>query len=361
LDSHVGFLFIGTTGDHAGHSLVTWAITRRLVERGFRVGFLKPFGTQPVNINAQGSDPDALLFKETLSIQEPLDRICPYPISEQAWRNTGPETLLKEIRTLAKELSDSKDVLIIMGNNHIFLDNGSRGVSDISLAAGLGADFILVDRCRDKARSIYSILSVSSLLKERLKGVVLNRVSPPLLQEIRDHMISAFANRGILITTAVPEDPFLSFQNLGDIRDVLDGEFLSGEADLEQPVGGMTVGSSDLEGELRVFKRAYNKIILLKPHPAETDGDPIQGRRSIAGILFTGGRTPPPQLFKAAKKAGLPLMLVKQDTFPALERLQHSPPPLSINDDAKVRRLTELMDRDNALDRLLQGTGLFPK
>jgi hypothetical protein len=143
LDNHVGFLFIGTTGDHAGHSLVTWAITRRLVERGFRVGFFKPFGTQRVNINAHWSDPDALLFKETLGIQEPLDRICPYVLSEDAWRDTGPETLLKEIRTLVRELSDNKDVLIIMGADHIFLDNASRGVSDISL------NFRLLVHCID--------------------------------------------------------------------------------------------------------------------------------------------------------------------------------------------------------------------
>jgi len=361
LDSHVGFLFIGTTGDHAGHSLVTWAITRRLLERGFRVGFLKPFGTQRVNINGHGFDPDALLFKETLDIQEPLDRICPYLLSDEAWRDRGSETIHKEIRTLAKELSDNKDFLIIMGADHIFLDNASRGVSDISLAAGLEADFVLVDRYRDKARSVYSILSASSLLKERLKGIVLNRVSPPLLQEIIDHMIPPLAKKGIPFIIALPEDPFLSFQTLGDIRDVLEGEFLFGEADLEQPVGGMTVGSSDLKGELLLFKRAYNKIVLLRPYLPARENDPIQGRRSIAGILFTGGRTPPPQLLTAAKKAGVPLILVKGDTFSVLERLGQGPPPLSPQDGAKVRRMMGLMDRDNALDRLLQETALFPK
>lgn len=361
MDGRVGFLFIGTTGDHAGHTLVTWAITQMLVERGFRVGFLKPFGTQRVTLNGHGSDPDALLFKQTLNIQEPLDRICPYLLSEETFKEKGPETIHNEMRTLVKDLSEDKDVLLIMGADHIFLDNASRGVSDISLAAGLEADFILVDRYRDKARSIYSILSASSLLKERLKGIVLNRVSPSLLQEIRDHIIPPLARKGIPSIIALPEDPFLSFQSLGDIRELLEGEFLLGEADREQPVGGMTVGSSDLKGELLLFKRAYNKIVLLRPHPPSEEHEPIEGPRSIAGILFTGGRTPPPQLLTAAKKAGIPLILVTGDTFSVLERLGQDPPPLSLHDHAKVRRMMELIDRDNALDTLLQGIGLLPK
>jgi len=357
----MAFLFIGTTGDHAGHSLITWAVARRLLERGLRVGFLKPFGTQRAYVNGLWSDPDAFLFAEALGIEEPLDRICPYLVSEEGWRDRGPETLHREIRSLAKDLSQDKDVVIIMGADHIFLDDASRSVSDISLAAELSADFILVDRYRDKAKSIYSVLSASSLLNKRLKGIVLNRVFPPLLHEIRDHMIPALATKGIPLTIALPEDPFLSFQTLGDIRDILDGEFLCGEAQREQPVGGMTVGSSDLEGELLLFKRAYNKIILLKPYPLEKEDDSTQGRRSIAGILLTGGRTPPRQLLEASKKAGLPLVRVKQDTFPALERLEQSPPPLSPHDDAKVRRMTQLMDHDDALDRLIQGAGLFPE
>jgi BioD-like phosphotransacetylase family protein len=361
LDSYVGFLFIGTTGDHAGHSLVTWAITRRLLERGFRVGLLKPFGTQRVNINGHWSDPDALLFKETLDIQEPLERICPYLISDEAWRDRGSETLHEEIRTLARELSDNKDVLIIMGADHIFLDNASRGISDISLAGELEADFVLVDRYRDTSKSIYSILSASSLLGDRLKGIVLNRVPLASIQEIRSRIIPALSSRGVPLTIAIPEDPYLSFQMIGDVRDALNGEFLCGEANVDQPVGGMTVGSSDLEGDLLIFKRAYNKIILLEPHPQERESDSPQGPRPIAGILLSGGRPPAPQLLAAAKKAGVALILVKGDTFSVLERLGQSPPPLSPHDHAKVRRLTELMDRDDALDRLLQGTGAFPK
>ena len=358
MGSLLSFLFIGTTGDHAGHRLFTWAIARRLVEKGLSVGFLKPFGTHPVRLDEFWTDQDVVLFKEVLGLQEPFERICPYLLSKETWIQEKSGDVLKEIKTLAKELSTGKDVLLIMGSEHIFLDDVSHNVSDVSLNTELETDFILVDRYRDTAKSIYSILSASSLLRDRIKGIILNRVPQAKLQEIRERIIPSLAKKGIPITIALPEDPFLSFRSLGEVRNVLDGEFLCGEESIEEPVGGMTVGSSDLKGELLLFKRAYNKIVLLKPYPPEMEAGESRGRRSIAGILLTGGRKPASQLLASAKKANVPLILVKGDTFPVLERLEQSTPTLSIQDEAKVRRFTELMDRDGALDTLLQTIGI---
>jgi BioD-like phosphotransacetylase family protein len=247
-----------------------------------------------------------------------------------------------------------------MGSEHIFLDDPSHNVSDISLNSELESDFILVDRYRDTAKSIYSILSASSLLKERIKGIILNRVPQAKLQEIRDGIIPSLARKGIPAVIALPEDPFLSFRTLGEVRGILDGEFLYGDDGIDEPVGGMTVGSSDLKGELLLFKRAYNKVVLLKPNPNEMGAGEPQGLRHIAGILLTGGRNPPPQLLAAAKKVNVPLILVKGDTFPVLERLEQSAPTLSIQDESKVCRFTELMDQDGALDQLLHAIGIFP-
>ncbi|OQX61772.1 MAG: hypothetical protein B5M55_08525, partial [Desulfococcus sp. 4484_242] len=326
--------------------------------KGLNVGFLKPFGTHPVRLERFWTDQDVVLFKKVLGLEEPFDRICPYLVPEETWSQEKAEDVLEEIKTLAGELSTGKDILLIMGSKHIFLDDAPHNVSDVSLNTELQTDFILVDRYRDTARSIYSILSASSLLRDRIKGIILNRVSQAKLQGIKDRTIPSLARKGIPITIALPEDPFLSFRSIGEIRDVLDGDFLCGEESIEEPVGGMTVGSSDLHGELLLFKRVYNKIVLLKPHPPEMGVGESQGLRSIAGILLTGGRNPASQLLAAAKKVNVPLILAKGDTFSVLECLEQTAPTLSIQDEAKVRRFTELMDRDGALDQMLQAIGI---
>ena len=356
----MSFLYIGTTGGYAGHSLITWAIARRLVEKDIRVGFFKPFGTRATRVEGSQADRDVILFKEVLNLQDPFERICPYLDSEEAWRQKGADEILNELRSLVHELSVGKDVVIIMGSRHIFFDDTAYPITDISFATELKADFVLVNRYRDSAKSIYSILSISSMLKERVKGIILNRVPPEKLEDIRGVIIPSFAKKGIPITTALPEDPALSFRSLREITEVLDGAVLWGKEILEQPVGGMTVGSAELKGELQLFKRVYNKIILLEPFSLNKENQKPSAHRTIAGIVLTGGRTPAPQILQAAQKANIPLLLVKDDSFGALERLEKTAPRLSPKDEAKVNYLTELMDRDEALDRLLRSLGLLP-
>lgn len=353
----MAFLFIGTTGDRAGHSLLTWAIARRLVERGLSVGFLKPFGTNLVPAEGLLTDHDALLFKELLHLQHPLDQICPYLVPEEACKQMGADEILAEIRSLARDLSVGKDVLLIMGSKHIFFDDASCPIPDIALATELNAHFILVNRYRETSRSVYSILFARSMLRDRIKGIILNRVPPDKIEEIKNQVIPSLSEKGIPITIALPEDPLLSFQSLREIGEILNAEILFGEDRLSQPVGQMTVGASDLPGELMLFKRVYNKIILLEPYSLDRGKQEPLIYRAIAGILLTGGRKPPPQILTAAEQVGIPLMLVRYDTFAALELLEQSSSRLSSMDEVKVRHFTELMNRDGALDRLLHILG----
>ncbi len=348
------FLFIGSTGDRAGHSLIAWAVARRLLEKGKSVGFIKPFGTDPVHMHGQWTDQDAFLFKESLNLSEPLERICPYLVSDDTWRHKGNDEVLEELKTLAGEVSEGKDIVLILGSKHIFFDDAACPIPDVTLIPELRAEFLLVHRYRKVSKAIYSILSVSSLLRERIRGIVLNRVPPEELPEIQTRLVPSLRAKGIPIFAALPEDPVLSFRSLREVGEVLEGQWLWGE-DLGTPVGELTVGATDLSEGLLLFKRAYNKIVLLGP---TADHAESTSPRPVVGIILTGGRSPAPPLLRAAKQADLPLLLVKQDTFAALERLEQTTSHLSPGDEVKVRHILELMDYGGALDKLLESLQL---
>jgi len=346
----MSFLFIGSTGDRAGHTLIAWAIARRLMEKGMSVGFIKPFGTDPAHVQGQWTDQDAVLFKQALNLSEPLGRICPYLVSDETWRHKGNDEIIEELKTLTGEVSDGKDVVLILGSKHIFFDDAACPIPDVTLIPELNAEFVLVHRYRKVSKAIYSILSVSSLLRERIRGIVLNRVPPEEIREIQTHLVPSLRTKGIPIFAALPEDPVLSFRSLREVGEVLEGQWLWGK-ELGKPVGAMTVGATDLTEGLLLFKRAYNKIILLEPTANSADAT---APRPVVGIVLTGGRGPAPQLLQVAKRTNLPLLLVKQDTFPALERLEQSTSHLSPGDDVKVRHILELMDYEGELDKLLE-------
>jgi uncharacterized protein len=346
----MSFLFIGSTGDNAGHTLLTWAVIRRLMDRGYRVGFIKPFGTRPLQMEGGWTDHDALLFKEALGLPEPLSEICPYPVADAEGRETEKQESIEDLRRSIHRLSEGKDVMVIMGAKHIFFDDPTRPLPDASLIPLLGADFILIHRYRKISKSIYTILSVCSLLRESIRGIVLNRVPPEELGTLREKFMASLLQKGVPVTAALPEDPPLSYRSIREVRDVFGGSVLCGEEGLEQPIAFMTVGSHDLSADLMLFKRSYNKIVLLSQQGENREGS-LQ--RKVAGILITGGRHPAPQMVEAARKGRIPLILVREDTFAVLERLEQSPSVLSSRDEMKVRRFSEMLDRENALDALI--------
>ncbi|MFC1821026.1 AAA family ATPase [Thermodesulfobacteriota bacterium] len=229
------FLFIGSTGDHAGKSLIAWAIARRLLDKGLRLGFLKPFGTRLMQVNDIWADPDAFLFKKVLHIHEPLKIICPYVISEKVVKQGGPKEILEEIKSLARELSTGKDLLLVLGSKHIFFDDIPHSLPDISLISEFNADIVLVHRYKKISTSFYSILSVNSLLKERVKSIIMNRVPHEQIGAIKDQITPVLARKGVSDITLLPEDPILSLWSIGAIREILNGQVIWGEEYLDRP------------------------------------------------------------------------------------------------------------------------------
>jgi BioD-like phosphotransacetylase family protein len=341
----MSYLFISSTGDHAGQSLVACAVAFRLMEKKISPGFFKPFGTGFIHIDDIWTDPDAYLFKKILNIQEPLEMICPYLGSEEAETRHGPVEILEKIKSLIHELSKRKDIVLILGSKHIFFDDAPYSLPDIPIISELDAELVLIHRYRQISTTLYSILSVHSLLKDRVKGVIINRVPHDQISDVKGQIMSVLNQQGIFNIAVLPEDPFLSLRTIEEIREVLNGQTICGEEYLDRSVGGMTVGMSGMDKGLMIFKRIYNKIILLEPSTTT---------RKIAGILLTGNREPPRQVLEAAKKSKIPLILVNDDSFVAQERLGENVAAISPKDQKKITHFINMLDRDDFLNRLIQ-------
>jgi BioD-like phosphotransacetylase family protein len=190
-----------------------------------------------------------------------------------------------------------------------------------------------------------------------MKGIIINRVPETEINRVTQEVVIPLTKKGIPITATLQEDPVLSYRPLRDVAAVLQGEILCGGAGLDRMVGGFTTGSGDLTGPLRLFKRVFNKVVLLQPSEADHEENPLKPR-PVAGIILTGGTRPAQTVIEAAEKANMPLILVSEDTFTMMDRLEKVPPPLSPDDRMKARYFTEMLDRDGALDRLLKACAL---
>ncbi|MBN1625891.1 MAG: AAA family ATPase [Deltaproteobacteria bacterium] len=337
----MSLVYISSTGYHAGQTLITWTIAERLRAKGLNPGFFKPFCADPVLINGIRTDPDAFLFREILNIREPLEKICPFTDPESIAGNQNQ--ILDIIKKSAGHLLSGRDLLLIMGSKDIFFDGDLYSIPDVSVISELNADVILVHRCRKISTTLYSILSVHSLINKKIKGIIINRVPPDRVEEVERLIIPALNEKGIYNISFIPEDPKLSSRRLEEICAILDGKVIFGEDFLNNPVERMSVGTTNLSGDLLLFKRVYNKIILLGP----------SNDFGIAGIILTGGKEPGRQILEAVKKSNIPLISIKENSLEALERLENTTPSLSPADRIKAVHCAGIMDRNGSLNKLI--------
>jgi hypothetical protein len=148
----------------------------------------------------------------------------------------------------------------------------------------------------------------------------------------------------------IPEDPRLNYQTLADAARVLNAQVLSGREFLDTTlVNKMTVGAAVLPCNLKLFRRVYHKLILLKPG---TDEAP-SASEPPAGIILTGGAKPVPAILETAEKAGITLMAAQADTFTCIDRLEQSSRRLTHHDVYKVKRLVEMMEQNRNMENFI--------
>jgi len=348
-------VFLGSTGDHAGQSLVAWALARDLRARGLRPGFLKPLFLKEEPSEGIARDEDCELFKEVLGLQEPLETICPVFRAESQSGRLSVEAVLQALGPVLEGRSAHVDLLLIMGRKEIFLDDPAWPISDVALVQGLRADFVLVTRHLDLPRTLYTVLSICSLLGPRVRGVILNRVPPQEMQAVSEEILARISGRAMPLILLVPEDPILSCRTLAEVVEATRGELLLGHHRAGELVSDWSMGAGHaLVGDMAVFRRLYNRIVLLGP--------PESGSKELGrpvGVILTAGRRPPPVLYQVAQRRDLPLVVSPGDTFTTLELLERSPSRLSPQQEPKAERMTQWLARGGKLDELWASLGLI--
>lgn len=345
-------IFICSTGVKAGQSLAAWSIGEILQSQGMRVGFFKPFVTRPIIKNGQVIDKDALLMKEYLNLEEDLELICPVLPEEVPGDEIAREEQLKKIETSYDVVKDKKDALIIMGSEQVFYESESPYLPDGTLINRFDSPVLLVDKFQSESMSMYSVLAIDSFLKEKVKIVIINQIPPESMESAYRKLVPFFQKRGSPMVFLVPQDRILASLTVRNIVDLVQGEVLAGKNRLENLVESTSISSSHLTGSLHIFRRIYNKIILLGPN---LDNSPAPLLPPvITGILLTGGRKPASIVVNTCEDLGIPLIVPPADTFTTMEKIQKQNVHITHEDVYKLKRFLQLLGSEEASRKIVK-------
>lgn len=107
-------VYIGSSSEFSGKSLVTIGLGLKMKEQGLKVGYTKPF--------AKSLDVATQSIKEILDLEESIDDICPVILTHGLFMHAmkgKAKAIEKEISSAFKKIAKGKDVVLIGGAGNL--------------------------------------------------------------------------------------------------------------------------------------------------------------------------------------------------------------------------------------------------
>lgn len=340
-------LFICGTDQEAGSSVITLGLCGCLRTLAADLAFFKPVGGGP-------DDPDAAILREALKLPHDPADICPVSIAEaRELVAAGQEQqLLERISAAYQKVSRGKEFVVLEGINNQKAMSAFDMDINARIAAHLRVPSLLVARASwpeattDVDQLVASVQGIKNSFEAReidIVGVVVNRVRDADLDELRRTLGAAFRRIGLNLYGVVPELAYLGFPKLDQIAAELDAEVLLGRDGLNQVASRTIVAAM----EPRNFLRHLNtdKTLVITPGDREdvllamACAQQTPKRRSVSGVILTGGIRPDPEIIRLITDMGLlnfPVMAVQPDTFRTATRIGALDVRIRPEDDDKI-------------------------
>ncbi len=338
-------LYIGSTQRFAGKNLVTLALGQYFQREGLRLGYMKPVGAMALKVGSQIGDEDAYFIQQTLGLSGSPSLVTPVVITRDFHMRTFLEdcdTLLSGISSSYKKLSADKD-LMLLGGAGSFLHTGRYcGVDGVTVAQTLGAKVLLVDRYRQECNYDY-LAAAKDAMGDDLAGVVLNDV-PEHFREEAETLISPFLmRRGVNVLGIIPHDPIMSAVRAGDLARALGGRMVSMSNHANNLVVHFLIGTMQVENFVTFFRRQKDVAVLCGGDRADLQLVALEG--GCAALVLTGNLYPNDIILAKAEDKGVPVIVVRDDTFSVAKKMEHMLAREKLRDSSRVEYGVKLVHR----------------
>ena len=345
-------IFIASNTFYSGRTFISIGLALKLMEQGYKVGYLKPLGKIPVKTGKDIFDADALFIKETLGLEEPLDVISPFVQTYES-QTLLFEGRLKDVKTqimTAFRSLKKKDFVIIGGAGDLF-EGALLGINASSLLKAMKAHLLIVERWHGES-STDSLFGTAKLVGEHFCGGIINKVPVSAIGYVKDTVRPFLEKKGVKIFGVFAKDRSLDAITVRQLNYILSGQVLCCEDRLDEFIENFSIGAMDVDSALNYFRRTQNKAVITGAHRSDIQLAALE--TSTRCIILTGGITTNAVVIGKAQAKGVPIISVADDTFTTIDKIEGSMGTTSIREKNKVERVKELMDIEFDMKRFLK-------
>ncbi len=358
-------IFLAATGQNRGKTTVSLGLIAAILDRGHRLGFLKPVGQRYLVIDGTRADEDAVLVRDVFGLTDALDDMSPVTLP----RHFTTDFVMGRIHDdLATQVSDAyarvaadKDLVIIEGTGHAGV-GAVVGLSNARAAATLDAPVIIVSE-GGVGRPIDEIALNCALFAEhgvRVLGAIVNKVDVGARPELREVLQRGLARQGVDLLGCLPYSRLLANPSLELIVTHLEGELLSGEATPGRTIGEVAIGAMHASHAMALLR---DRVLLITPGDREdlirasvAANRAAPDRPKVIGVVLTGGFRPSADVLDELRRCGLFAYLVESDTYRTARAVDDILVKTHPSDTEKIATIIDLvagsLDVDGLLARL---------
>ena len=185
------------------------------------------------------------------------------------------------------------------------------------------------------------VKQLRSLYKDRLAGVVLNRVAPyqgAAIERARD----ALAAAKIELLGELPEDRTLTAPEFGAIVEHLGGEFVLGDGGSRELIKNYLIGGLVLDHGPQYFASREAVGVIVRGDRPDVQLAALQ-TETVRGMIVTKGINPIEYVYYEARTLGIPLAKVKHGTAEAADMVAELERGTPFDHPEKLERMAELV------------------
>jgi BioD-like phosphotransacetylase family protein len=352
-------LYITSVERYSGKTATCLALGTRLIDKGYKVGYLKPLSIQPWKVGGQIADEDAAFVKVILELSaEPWELspvvITPEFLQEILTRPTKTD-LMQKVKDAFKLAGDKQDILLLEGGGSL-REGYVVGLPTPDVAQALDSQILAIVKYRDEVRTLDDALAAYTRLGEALSGIIINRVPQDSSKFVSDIAKPYLENRGIPVFGILPEVRGLSAITVGELIELLNAEVLTQYLDPDALIENLTVGAMTAEAALRRLRKYSNKAVITGGD--RTDIQLAALETSTTCLVLTGNLRPSPLVVKQAEEFGVAMLLVRMNTMETIEEIEKIYGKTRLGQSSKLSQFQKLMSDHCDYERLFSAISL---
>ena len=330
-------LYVGSTSGYSGKTLVTMGLGQKFKRDGFEVGYVKPVGILPIKVNDVLTDHDAWRIYRALELKDPISEICPVVLTQElavkSYQKDVKGLLTKIVRSY-EQISKDKDIMLAGGYGSIY--TGSYlGLQGLKVIKHLDSRVVIVVKYEGEYIVDY-VLQAKKDLRDRLLGVIFNKVTFEHKQSADEYAVPFLTRKGVDILGIIPHDSIVGSITVEELNEMLGGKILCCHDKVGKLVEHFLIGAMQVDKAIEYFRKTRNNAVIVGGDRADIQLSAMES--GSVCLILTGELYPSEIILSRADQKGVPILIVREDTYSIAKKLEKFSVRLRLRDKAKVER-----------------------